>query len=625
MAESARIEPGSGDVTGWLRNAAGSLRLPPISLAFPPLALLLWALSLDQIDFDGMNDLGLVSVLPPVFFASFLVLAIGFVLTLRTERVSQASAFLHTAALAIILFGTTAAVEEAPRFAATWKHIGISEYIIRNEALDTRLDAYFSWPGAFILSALLTESTGLDNPVALAGWASLFFNLLYLLPLFIIFRSLVKDQRVRWFGIWLFYLGNWIGQDYFAPQALDYLLYLSVLAILLHWFPRPPSVETSGMRHWIANHMQRVPSIAARLDSSLEQDGEHPPTTPGQRVVLMGVVLIVIAAMAPSHQLTPVALVISLGALVLFQRIQPTGIVLYAGMVVAGWVVYATVPFLLGHLEGVASGVGQLNENVNSGVSSRVSGSQEHILVVRMRLIMSAAFVLLAGIGVLARLRNGRWDIIPILLAGAPALLLALQAYGGEVVLRAFFFSLPGLAVLVALAVFPSATQTNLRVALTAGGLSIVLFTGFLFARYGNERMDYYTAEEVAAIAYLYAEAPDGAVLIAGGPSVPWKAERYEDFSERVIPARLIRDGNPEAIGNYMREIRDAQGSEIYFVTTRSTSAAVDLFYGLESGALDQLVEEMTDSGTFHVVFANEDATILSLPVPEDSADTSGP
>ena len=334
----------------------------------------------------------------------------------------------------------------------------------------------------------------------------------------------------------------------------------------------------------------------------------------------MLVTLLVIAAMAPSHQLTPVALTVTLGVLVIFRRIRPTGIALYAAVIAAGWVSFATVPFLFGHLEGVASGFGRLNENVNSGVANRVSGSPEHVFVVRMRLVMAGAYVLLAGIGILMRLKYRRWDIVPILLAGAPVLLLALQAYGGEGVLRAFFFSLPGLALLGALAVFARRDSSHWSTPCVCGGLSLLLFGGFLFARYGNERMDYYTEDEIAAIAYLYAEAPEGAVLVAGGPSVPWKAERYEELGERVIPARMIRDGEAGAIASYMREVRETQENEVYFVVTRATSAAVDLFYGLEPGALDRLVARMEGSGEFRVVLSSADATILALSEPLENA-----
>jgi hypothetical protein len=342
---------------------------------------------------------------------------------------------------------------------------------------------------------------------------------------------------------------------------------------------------------------------------------------------LIGVAILILAAMVPSHQLTPVATVLTLGVLALFGRLRPAGMAILAAIMVASWVAFATVPFLLGHFEGVASGFGQLNQNVDAGLSERVAGSQQHIFVVRMRLLMSAVFVGLAGLGLLRRASKGRWDVVPALLAGAPVLVLGLQAYGGEGLLRAYFFALPGLALLAACLFFPTRTAAGWSTSIAIAAAGLALFAGFLFARYGNERMDYYTNDEVAAIGYLYAEAPDGAVLIAGGPSVPWKAERYETFNERVIPARMIRDGDPKAIANYMEEARESRDVETFFVVTRATSAAVDLFYGLEPGALDRLIDNMEASGEFRVVFSNKDATIFALPEPltEDQAEDSGP
>src|SRR5204863_1433745 len=110
--------------------------------------------------------------------------------------------------------------------------------------------AYHNWPGFFALTALLTESAGLERGIDLAPWASMFFNLLYLGPLVVILRSVTRDERVVWLSVWLFYLGNWIGQDYFAPQALNYFFHLTVIAVLLTWF-RPRGAASSTGFGWL--------------------------------------------------------------------------------------------------------------------------------------------------------------------------------------------------------------------------------------------------------------------------------------------------------------------------------------------------------------------------------------
>jgi hypothetical protein len=72
----------------------------------------------------------------------------------------------------------------------------------------------------------------------LAAWVPALSNLIYLVPLWLIFRALTTDRRLVWLGLFVFVFGNWVGQDYMSPQGFNILLYLTVLAILLTWFRR---------------------------------------------------------------------------------------------------------------------------------------------------------------------------------------------------------------------------------------------------------------------------------------------------------------------------------------------------------------------------------------------------
>src|SRR5438105_13034531 len=89
----------------------------------------------------------------------------------------------------------------------------------------------------------------------------------------------------------------------------------------------------------------------------------------------------------------------------------------------------------------------------------------------------------LAGLGVLRRLHAGQQDLLPMLLAVAPVPLLALQSYGGEMLLRVYLFALPAAACFVAATVFPSARQRTSWHAAAVGALAPVLLRGSLFAR----------------------------------------------------------------------------------------------------------------------------------------------
>ena len=81
-------------------------------------------------------------------------------------------------------------------------------------------------------------STGLPGAVGFLRWAPLVFELLYLPPVLVIARFSGAGVRAGWLGVLLFYATNWIDQDYFSPQALNYLFYLVILAtVLACWQP----------------------------------------------------------------------------------------------------------------------------------------------------------------------------------------------------------------------------------------------------------------------------------------------------------------------------------------------------------------------------------------------------
>ena len=47
--------------------------------------------------------------------------------------------------------------------------------------------------------------------------------------------ALTRDRRVVWLGAWLFFVANWVGQDYFSPQAFAFFLYLVLLGVVVRW------------------------------------------------------------------------------------------------------------------------------------------------------------------------------------------------------------------------------------------------------------------------------------------------------------------------------------------------------------------------------------------------------
>ncbi|MDP9472231.1 MAG: hypothetical protein M3Q71_16455 [Chloroflexota bacterium] len=203
--------------------------LGPIVLVLSAVGL--WLGSLGRVDLDQMTDVGLISVLPAPMFVALMVLTTGYVLALRERPLRIPILLLHIAALIFMLYGVATLLEDVPRFQGGWKHAGVIDYIIRTGDVDPRIDAYFNWPGFFILGASVTEVSGFQSPMSLVDWAPVAFNLLYLGPLWMIFSSMTNDRRLIWLALWFFYATNWIGQDYFSPQALNYF-FISSLSVV---------------------------------------------------------------------------------------------------------------------------------------------------------------------------------------------------------------------------------------------------------------------------------------------------------------------------------------------------------------------------------------------------------
>lgn len=557
-------------------------------LALSCLALALWAVSLPGVNVRRMTDLGLISVLSPGIFVALVLLTVSFAIALHHQRLRPALLGLQLGVLILMLYGITALVEEAPRFAIAYKHAGFAEYIMRTGHLDTNIDAYFSWPGSLVLLAFVTQIAGLSSALDLAAWASVFFNVLWAGPLYMIMTAATDNKRLAWLGLWFFFLTNWIGQDYLSPQALTYFFYLLIVAVLLTWFQSRPAVRPPGsLVGW-------------------------------QRAALIASVLVIFAAVVSGHPLTPFFTIAAVGVLVVVRRIRPRALPVVMVAMTAAWILVVARPFVTSHLSLVTGSVGQVDSIVSSNLTLRVRGSPEHVVVIAMRIAMTFALWGTAALGAIHRFRAGHRDLTFGILALAPLALIPLQAYGGEMILRAYLFSLPAIAFFAASCFFGSTRRAvDWRSAGLVAGASLLLLGAFLVTRYGNERIDYITNAELAGVRQLYQIAPPGSILVSVG-YVPWKLQQVEAYHYRVVPADALSHSDVKAV---LAVMRGSPHQHAYFLFTRSEDAQVNLFYGevvpssstgAGLGSLDRLVDAMIASGQFAIAYRNADVMILT-------------
>lgn len=595
--------------------ASREVRLPRVSIApVAPVvvALVIWGLGLTLIDVDRMNDLGLVSVMPPHVFVAIAILTASAGFRLRSSPVDGRVLAVHLLALVFVLYAFPPIVEQVARTSVTWVHLGFAEYIARTGTTAPTLEARFNWPGFFAAAAFIGSMAGVGTLTAFAEWAPVYFNLLFILPLAVIARGLAGDLRLVWASLWLFEITNWIGQDYFAPQALAYFLYLVIIAIVISWFlvrrPRSDAIY-DGL-----NALHRGGRWLGGAYAALTPDNPDRPADEGlsrrQQVAMISVLVVLFAFVSMSHQLTPFFATAALVALLVFNRITLRSIPILFGVMAVAWVSYMTVPFLEGHVVSMIKEIGSVSNTLTENVTSRIAGSVEHQTVVTLRLVFTVALWGAAGIGALVRFHDGRRDLTLVLLAIAPVPLFALQGYGGELVLRLYLFSLPFVTILVAGIVYgrrpspPSVLLTGVAVVFAIG----VAFT-FLVVRYGNERTDLMTSTEVAAVQELYRIAPEGSLLVAASNNLPWKFEKVEQYDYvPVVDEVLI--GDVDAIASIMRDPKYAHS---YLILTRSQGTYAEVFTGLPLGAWDRFVTDATSSPAFKVVYRNADSEILVL------------
>lgn len=589
----------------WMRQYHLDIVLPAIFLS---VTVILFVTSIGHIAPGKINDLGLISVLPPTVFLAGLILTASFLFSLSQPELRTPLMVLHILVLLLLLSGIPPLVEEVPRFNVTWRHAGIVELITRLGQVNPNIDAYFNWPVFFILSALVVKIAGLQSALSLAPWAPIFFGILYLGPLNIIFDTATRDRRLVWLGIWIFYLANWIGQDYFSPQGLNFFLYLVLIAILLKWFKTAHKQKEKTIDN---TRLGRLTKPVNRLFNWLRASEDSPAAAMGgTRIGLMVIWLLVFALDVSSHQLTPFAVLVSVTALVIINRVEPRYLVLLTWGIIIAWIAIMAGPYVRGHLAHLLAQIGRLGDAVNDNVTTRLSGSPGHTLVVRVGMVMTLGIWGLAVAGFIRRFRKGRLDATYAILALAPFILLGLQAYGGEMLLRVYLFSLPFMAFFIAGLVFPAPGETSRWwILISAGLVSFLLLGGFYLARYGNEKSEQFTKAEVEAVKYLYSVAQPNSEIAATSSHYPGKFENYEMYVSVYVPDEALT-GNVSAIVSRM-EYKSAPSR--YLILTRSQEAYLHLFYGMTPEAWDKLVRSLEASPRFKLIYSTQDAQVFQL------------
>jgi GT2 family glycosyltransferase len=703
---------GSRARRAW-RWAGGSHLVPWAGLA---LSTLLWGVSLQQVDVAKVATagLGLVPALPVTFWAALVVLTFSFC-ALVGRRVNGWPVMTgYLLALVLILHATPAILYGTLRYSWAWKHIGVIDYIAHNGIdfnLGGVLGAYQAWPGFFALNSFFTTAAGQGSALGYASWALPVNDLLWLGPIILIARAFTSDWRFIWTAAWLFELGNWVGQDYFSPQAFAFFLYLTVIAVCLRWLwdPRPPArpirwpLARRKPGRWWGARSRRSAGPVPGLPRYGGADGETPPyglppalvtervggadsetppyglppalvtervggadsetlphglppvrvtdraqgpnskaspdgVLPGDvrpardaflvprstRIVLVMCLLPLMAAIASAHQLTPFMLVAALTLLAMFRQVRPRALPVIMAVITVGWILYAALPWLGANQSQIVAGLGLPWANTSAHLIGGAQVPFDQLIVRWAARLLSVVIAVLAVIGFFRfrRRHDGQdrrsWNRTVLLgLAALPAA--AANNYGGEVIFRVFIFALPFMAITAAAAFFPHRrARRSGRAGVVLASVSLFLVGAFSVANYGQEAINYFTPQEVAAGHWLAHNAPKGAKIVAANSNYPWAFAHYEWYTYTFLdyPASVSRDTLRTPVQTVTGLMRTGYLPASYLVFTRSQAQEDTLTGVWRAGTADRVTRQLLASGKFRVVYRNADVIILQLAHP---------
>jgi GT2 family glycosyltransferase len=572
------------------------------------LALGAWAASPLGADLNGMGGVGLLSGLPPTYFFAFALLLIGFAIAVANDDLSPKLLGLYVVALVLVLHGTTPLLYDEPRYAWTYKHLGVIELIGATGGVDRQIDVYNNWPAFFAANAWFSKVVGL-GPIDYAGFAQLFFSLVNVAAARFALRGLTANERLLWTGTFFFVLGNWVAQDYLAPQAFAFALSLVVLGLCLRCGPAVTRPR-SGPGRWLAGRLEGLTSpVVPRRWSNLA----HPQAPLGPRGALLAGGLCFLAVVT-SHQLSPVLLILGVGALALFARRVPLWVPLAMAMVEVWWVALSW-PFVGSHFNLIqlgAAGAGAPGRDLGAALPGAT-------LTLYAPAVVMGLIIMLALIGMLRRLRAGERDLAPLCLIGAPVLGAGLQSYGGEGAYRAFLFGLPWLAFFAAAACTraPSPARDarlsfpRVLVAASAVGVSL------LFAYFGQELANRIRPDDVRAAAWYEEHAPPGSIRLNLAPVSPDRlTARYPKVSlgdpvslleRRAFTGHRLGAGD---LPRLERLVAAQRPSRTFLVLTRGQEDYGRLNGLLPKGSVASLTRALTGAAGYRLVYRRPTAWI---------------
>lgn len=572
-------------------------------------ALLAWSASLAGAHLSRIDGLGLLSAMPPTYFLAFALLLAGFAVAVTSGEANPRLLGGYVLVLIVVVHGTTAVLYDEPRYAWTYPHLGVINLIAATGKANRQVDIYNNWPSFFALSAWFTKTSGL-TAIAYAGWAQLWFNVFNVFAVRFALRGLTRDERVLWTAALLFVLGNWVGQDYLAPQAFGFALSLVVLGLCLRC-----GREGVQPRFWPSRGPEAITSWFARAIFPRPEQGDEraaPPISPRAALFAGGACYV---AIVTSHQLSPVMLTVSVLLLALVTRKVPLWVPAAMAAIELWWVLLAW-SFLQAHFNLVDPGGGGAAAP-GRNLTQALAGAELSFYAPAAVMMLMAA---LAAVGFVRRFAHGQRDLIAACLAAAPVGVVVVQSYGGEGPYRAYLFALPWLSFLAAFA-FTSRRRRRGKVRMSLPRLLVVtpvVGVCLLSAFFGQELANHVPSDDVRASLWYEQHAPAGSMRIDLAPNEPDRLTARYPLVDLSDPATLVTQAQftghelgAADVPRLIHLIQQQRARPAYVVLSRLQEDYARLNGLLPAGSLTSFVGALEQSPAFGLVYSLPTAWIF--------------
>jgi hypothetical protein len=482
---------------------------------------------------------GLLPVFGAPFYAAVVLTIVVAILALRYIRTAWPVAITALGLLAFELNGSMMLIVTNPVASWSYKHFGVTDYLVHGGALNDPLDVYQQWPGFFSVAAALVHMSG-RTPYDYANWTGLFFVVLNAVTLFAITRRFARKRRiVPYVAVLLFLVVNWEGQEYFSPQTFAFELCLLFQLLLL------PFLQPERLRRWFVRRRWLHISPVTLLDIP----GSAKVGAAGTTVRVIGLIAC-LAAITVTHQLSPYMLFAGIVALWILGVLRHPVVLLGIVIIIVG---YPLLHLTAVNQNSILNGISFSNATGTKGLEQATPPQEFAGELAKLVTVGLWGGTLVSGLSYWRRLGV---VIIPLVLAFMPLTLVLGSSYGGEGIYRAFLFSSPWCSIVIATRVADLARAPVFRLVAMGTWAVVASFGSAQAGNFGQFGLLEMPTEEVTASTYFLDHAPVNSTLVMAASNFPSRGNgRYVLHNPEQLPNDAGLDTLPAYEGKGLESI----------------------------------------------------------------------